>query len=445
MLFCTRRNPGLNNRSFHAQYASADKLIAGLVCSIGGTVFGYDLGALSAVSQTLRSEFSLGPSAFGITLSASLWGTVVGSTLAGYLAIRLGRRRLVACCALGYALGSAALALFGEEAWPGVLVLRLLCGIAIGGFTVGCPLYLAEIAPSAWRGRFVAWFQVQVGVGVVLGFGAGYILAGLISAALYWRVCFGLGAIPPVLLLLFFGRMPEEANLFDRHDNQYAGTSAGTLDECKLPTGRAPNRNDRLFRREHLRPLMLATSIALFNQLSGVNVLLLYLLDVLSSAGASFIQGHRYTLMIAGLGLVITICGTALVDKIGRKPLLISGAVGMAICLWVLSATFVHQIGPLECSIVLIIYNACFAFSQGTTIWVYLSELFTYGLREKGQSYGASVHWIANAILVSLFPTLQHFSPKSSLRFFGLMMLLQIVVASIWYPETKGIDLKHKL
>jgi predicted MFS family arabinose efflux permease len=243
------------------------------------------------------------------------------------------------------------------------------------------------------------------------------------------------------------GRMPEEANLFDLQDHQHGPTTAESLGGHKSSAWRSPDRKEdgRLFRRKHLRPLLLATSIALFNQLSGVNILLLYLLDVLSGAGAGFIQGHRYTLMIAGLGLVITICGTALVDKIGRKPLLISGAAGMAICLWVLSATFVHQIGLLECSIVLIIYNACFAFSQGTTIWVYLSELFPYGLREKGQSYGASVHWIANAILVSLFPTLQHFSPKSSLRFFGMMMLLQIVVASIWYPETKGIDLKQKL
>jgi sugar porter (SP) family MFS transporter len=447
MSFGVSKNLRFGNQPFHAQCSIVDKLIAGLVCSIGGLVFGYDLGALSAVSQTLRSEFSLTPSAFGITLSASLWGTVVGSIFAGYLAIRLGRRGLVAICALGYAVASTALALFGAADWRLVLALRVLCGIAIGGFTVGCPLYLAEIAPNEWRGRFVAWFQVQVGVGVVLAFGVGYLLAGLVPAALYWRICFGLGVIPPLILLLFLGRMPEEANLFDLQDHQHGPTTAESLGGHKSSAWRSPDRKEdgRLFRRKHLRPLLLATSIALFNQLSGVNILLLYLLDVLSGAGAGFIQGHRYTLMIAGLGLVITICGTALVDKIGRKPLLISGAAGMAICLWILSATFAHQIGLLECSIVLIIYNACFAFSQGTTIWVYLSELFPYGLREKGQSYGASVHWIANAILISLFPTLQHYSPKTSLRFFGLMMLLQIVVASIWYPETKGIDLKQRL
>jgi SP family arabinose:H+ symporter-like MFS transporter len=147
--------------------------------------------------------------------------------------------------------------------------------------------------------------------------------------------------------------------------------------------------------------------------------------------------------MIAFLSLGVTICGMALVDKVGRKPLLISGAAGMSICLFVLSDAFLHHFNPVECIIILVIYNACFAFSQGTTIWVYLSELFPYDLRAKGQSYSASVHWVANAILVSLFPTLEHFSPPLSLRLFGFMMLLQILVALIWYPETKGIDIKR--
>jgi MFS family permease len=288
-----------------------DNLIAGLICSIGGTVFGYDLGALSAVSQSLRSEFSLSPSTYGFTIAASLWGTVVGSMFAGYIAVCFGGRTLIASCALIYAMATTAIAFFGSADWGIVLALRFLCGIAIGGLTVGCPLYLSQIAPSEQRGKFIAWFQVQVGIGVVLGFAIGYVAAHLEPLALYWRVCFGFGAIPPAILLLFLHRMPEGAHRFDRKSSQYRERNPKWLSEdkisSKIRTG--TERDGKLFRRRNLRPLLLATSLALFNQLSGVNILLLYLLDVLSNTGANFLQSHRSTLVIAILGPLTTIGG----------------------------------------------------------------------------------------------------------------------------------------
>lgn len=429
----------------YVSQSKKDSLIACLICSIGGTVFGYDLGALSAVSQSLRSEFSLGPSTYGFTIAASLWGTVAGSMFAGYVAVYFGRRTLIASCALIYAMATTAIALFGPAAWGIVLALRFLCGIAIGGFTVGCPLYLAQIAPSDQRGQFVAWFQVQVGIGVVLGFAIGYVAAHLGPLTLYWRACFGFGAIPPVVLLLFLNRMPEEAHLFDRNSSDYQekGLEGPSKHKFLLNMRTGTGGDGKLFRRKNVRPLLLATAIALFNQLSGVNILLLYLLDILSNTGANFLQSHRSTLAIAILGLLPTVGGMAFVDKLGRKPLLISGAGGMSICLFVLSAPFKNHISLVECLAILITYNTCFAFSQGTVIWVYLSEIFPFDVRAKGQSYGASVLWISNAALITLFPTLQHFSPEWSLRFFSLMMLLQIVIALLWYPETKAVAVKQ--
>jgi MFS family permease len=218
MSFRANRLPGLGDLSFEA-HASKDGVIAALVCSLGGTVFGYDLGALSAASQNLRSEFSLGPSAFGLTISCSLWGTVLGSMVAGYLAIYLGRRGLIASCALVYAIASATFAFVDTAEWGLVLALRFLCGVAIGGFTVGCPLYLAEIAPGEWRDCFVSLFQVQIGVGVVMGFTLGYIFANLVPVAIYWRACFGFGLILPLLFLLFPNQIPEEMTSFNCKDS----------------------------------------------------------------------------------------------------------------------------------------------------------------------------------------------------------------------------------
>ena len=420
-----------------------DRVSAAFVCSLGGMVFGYDLGALSAVSQSLRSQFSLGPSAFGLTMSASLWGTVLGSLFAGYFADRWGRRVLVAVCALAYLVAAGGLALCDQTDWGFVLVLRVLCGITIGGFTVGCPLYLAEIAPPERRGAFVAWFQVQVGIGVILGFAAGIIFAHMLPASLYWRGCFGAGMLPPLLLLCLIGRMSSEVTWSGHRSKARAVDLAGnsSIGEVALRLMRN-NSNAVLFRRAHLRPLLLATSIALFNQLSGVNILLLYLIDVLSNTGIDFARSHTYALLLAGLNLLTTILGMALIDKAGRKTLLITGAAGMSFCLFLLSGSL-HSMTPLNCLLLLIVYNACFAFSQGTVIWVYLSELFPLEVRAKGQSYGSFVHWGANAALISLYPVLQRFGPQGLFRSFGAVMLLQIAVVIFFYPETAGMRLEQ--
>jgi MFS family permease len=185
----------------------------------------------------------------------------------------------------------------------------------------------------------------------------------------------------------------------------------------------------------------LATSVAIFNQLSGVNILLLYLLDILTSAGIGFALGHRYTVLISCLSLAMTLLGMVSVDRLGRKPLLLIGCAGMAVCLLCLGLSIPHRFAPSLYLLILIVYNVFFAFSQGTVVWVYLSELFPPGIRGAGQGYGASVHWITNAVLVSIFPIIQHASSADVFYFFALMMVLQIGVIWRWYPETRGTTL----
>ena len=167
----------------------------------------------------------------------------------------------------------------------------------------------------------------------------------------------------------------------------------------------APAGRQVLFRRRNTRPLLLATSIAIFNQLSGVNVLLLYMLDILASAGIGLSLGHSYTVVISCIGLVTTVIAMSAVDHWGRKPLLLIGAAGMGVCLFSLAVAVPRHFAPALYLSILIVYNVFFAFSQGTVVWVYLSELFPPGIRGAGQGYGSSVHWITNAILVSVFPS----------------------------------------
>jgi MFS transporter, SP family, arabinose:H+ symporter len=407
-------------------------LAAALVGSFGGFIFGYDLGALSASTQSLRGQWHLSPALFGLTVSSSLWGTVCGALFSGRVADRLRRRDFIAGCSVLYALAAIGIAL-PVQSWILVPAMRFLCGMAIAGFTVACPLYLAEISPIALRGRLVSLFQVQVGVGVLVGYSVGLVIAHLAAAGNQWKWCLGLGTIP-ALLLVFLLRLSITQNSRNNPDD-LPDPSPGIARESRpdIPSGR-----EKLFSRKNVRPILLATSIAIFNQLSGVNVLLVYVLDILSSAGLGLLLGHTYTVLLSTLSLGMTVLGMAFVDKVGRKPLLLWGSAGMAVCLLSLGLAIPHHLGPLFYLSTLVAYHAFYSFSQGTVVWVYLSELFPPGTRGKGQGYGSSVNWIANAILISIFPVMQHASSGRAFYFFSLTMVLQVGVVLLWYPETRG-------
>ena len=405
-------------------------ILAVFVGSLGGFVFGFDLGALSAATESLKAHFTLSSGAFGLTISASIWGTVAGSIFASRLADRFDRRNLIAWSAVLYTAAAIAITMPVSWEWPLVLAMRFLCGMSIGGFTVGCPLYLSEMAPTAIRGRVVGAFQVQVGVGVIAAFSAGAVCAHLAPPGVAWKWILGLGALPAAMLLILTRFMPHADSVAFRN-GPYLSTSMQAPGHSK----------QRLFVPKNARLILLAMSIAVFNQLSGVNVLLLYMLEILASAGITFSLGHTYTVLISGLSLAATIIGMAFVDKLGRKPLLYLGSIGMAICLLTLGIAIPHHANPALYLFIFVCYSIFFAFSQGTVIWVYLSELFPVGLRGPGQGLGSTVHWIANAILISVFPSLQHASSGSIFYVFALMMALQIAVIWVWYPETKGTQL----
>jgi MFS transporter, SP family, arabinose:H+ symporter len=308
--------------------------------------------------------------------------------------------------------------------------------MSIGGFTVACPLYLSEIAPVALRGRLVSLFQVQVSAGVLVGFSVGLVVTHLAATGTEWRWCMGIGAVPAIILVLLLQLISKGDSTLSPNGGRDTAPATMTSSIHDRPFG-----HEKLFCRKNTRPILLATSIAIFNQLSGVNVLLLYVLDILSSAGLGVFLGHTYTVLISTTGLAVTLIGMAFVDRLGRKPLLLWGSAGMAVCLLCLGLAIPHRLGPPFYLSILVAYNVFFAFSQGTVVWVYLSELFSPGTRGAGQGYGSSVNWIANAILVSVFPIIQHASSVRAFYFFSLTMVLQIGVVLLWYPETRGTAL----
>jgi sugar porter (SP) family MFS transporter len=425
---------------------------AAAICSLGGMAFGYDLGALSGATRGLAHAFGLSPGRLGLTVSISLWGAVCASLGAGRLADRLGRRGLIGGCAFVYALASLLLAL--PVGWPWVVVaaLRFVAGMSIGGFVVGSPLYLAEIAPRALRGRFVGMFQIQIGVGVLLAFAASALVARNLAETDAWRWCFGFGAIPAAFLAALLHWLPEEPHwLAGRGRWSEAGESARRLGfsqeewpgkdaaiAAALPSAES---RERLFQRRYLRPLLLATSVALFNQLCGVTILRVYLLDLLLGAGMGHLASHTVAVLVSCLNLVTLGLGMMLVDRVGRRPLLMWGSAGMALCLFALGMAAGHAVAAPFYLVILAAYNTFFAFSQGAAAWVYLSELFPFEVRGKGQGYGALVHWVTNAGLIGIFPVLEAAAPRGGFELLALLMVLQVAIVLRWYPETRGTRL----
>jgi sugar porter (SP) family MFS transporter len=426
---------------------SAGQILAIAICSLGGTVFGYDIGALSAATQGILHSFGLSESLLGLTVSASLWGGACGSLLAGDLVDRFGRRTVLAACAILYGLSATWIALPVLCPWTVLVALRFLCGVAIGGFVVDCPLYLAEIAPRELRGRVVGFFQVQIGAGVVMAIAA----TAFMAKPTAWRWSLGLGVLPPLCLLALFRWVPEEPHwLASRGKIQQADTAARRLgmfemewSREEMPAAKKPAIffQQNLFHPRYLRPLLLATSIALFNQLTGVNVFRVYLLDLLSSTGMGHFTSHMYAISILLLNIAITLIALSLVDRMGRKPLLVVGSAGICLCLVLLHEGMRHHASPVFYLVNLAAFNGFFAFSQGPLIWVYLSELFPFSVRGAGQSYGSLVHWITSATVIWAFPVLQESAPNLIFLIFALIMCLQIILVLTWYPETKGTRL----
>lgn len=269
------------------------------ICSLEGLIFGYDLGALSAATQSPRKHFSLSLASLGLTVSLSLWGTICGSLLAGRTADRVRRRRLIVGCSPFYTFATISLVFTLANHWrllPGV---RFLSGMSIGGFTVGCPLHPAKVAPNAVRNRLISLLQLLACAGIAPGLATGAMLAYRLPPDLYWRYWrwrFVLGGVPAALLFFLLPYMPEAPKwLAAREDWQRACLSAKFLgrshavwhldDSTQKASAYSPVRPERLFSRIYARPILLAKGVALFNQLSGANVLLVYMLDVLSSAG----------------------------------------------------------------------------------------------------------------------------------------------------------------
>jgi MFS transporter, SP family, arabinose:H+ symporter len=423
-----------------------------IVAALGGLLFGFDTVVISGTTSGLTATYNLSPFWKGFTVAAALWGTVIGSLLAGIPGDKFGRRdslRIMAVLYLISAIGCAE-----AWSWTALVIFRFVGGLGIGGSSVLGPMYIAEISPAAWRGRLVGFFQFNIVFGILVAYLSNYLIGLQQFGGAEWRWDLGVSAIPAAFFFVMLFTIPRSPRWLAKKQRigearevlkmtgaeNYEAQLREIADSIDAEHGHA---DEPLFSAKYRLPIFLAVSVAFFNQFAGINAILYYLNDIFASAGFSKVSSSLQAVFVGATNLIFTMIAMSVIDKFGRKKLLLIGAVGTAACLAGVAGIFATGNHTDLLIWLLVTYIAFFAFSQGAVIWVYISEVFPNRVRAKGQSLGSFTHWICAAFISLGFPAVAKWSKPLPFVFFALITVVQFLVVLAWYPETKGVSLEE--
>ena len=426
---------------------------ATLTGALGGLLFGFDTVVISGIIDAVVRLYGLSDFGKGWTVAIALIGTVVGSFGAGVVGHKLGSRETLRLTAILYVISAIGSAL--AWSWPALMVFRFIGGLGIGASSVLGPVYIAELAPAKWRGRLVGAFQFNVVFGILVAYTSNYVIRTMHLGATEWRWQVGVAAVPAAFFLaLLFGipRSPRWSASRNRIDEALEVLKMmgepdpeGELADIRSALAEENvSAHEPVFKWKYRYPLFLAITIGAFNQLAGINAILYYLNDIFQAAGFSQLSGDQQAIAIGFTNLLFTIVGMSVIDKLGRKTLLLIGAAGTASCLggvaWIFSSNS-HQSALVW---LLIVYIGFFALSQGAVIWVYIGEVFPNHVRSKGQGVGNASHWTMNTIIALTFPVIAGTIGRGApFVFFTVMTVIQFLTVLFFYPETKGQTLEQ--
>jgi sugar porter (SP) family MFS transporter len=452
-----------------------------LVAALGGLLFGFDTIVISGTTGALTRVFGLSDFWLGFTVASALIGTIVGSVAAGRPSDAFGRRAVLCAIALLYVASAVGCALAWN--WHALLFFRFVGGLGIGGASVVSPMYIAEISPARLRGRLVAVQQFNIVLGCLLAFLSNYIISQANLPGADWRWMLGVVVFPAVLFffLLFLvpnsprwlvakGRIGEARQVFSRLGTDADGGVEQEIQAIQASLALDHHRvEEPFFRRQYRKPILLAVAIAMFNQLSGVNALWYYAPAIFRMAGASQRAAMLQPVILGLVNLVVTMVALMLIDRIGRRKLMLAGSIGYIVSLgaaawafYAYGAAFTEAVkaidaktdipasvaaavgtGGMVVMASLLVFVVAHAFGQGTVIWVFISEIFPNRVRARGQALGSFTHWILAAAISWTFPIIAAQSGGHAFAFYCVMMVLQLVWVVWLMPETQGAALEE--
>ena len=420
-----------------------------LIAALGGFLFGFETAVISGAEKIIEKMWSLSSFWQGFTVSSSLIGTVLGSLVAGFPARKYGRKKVLLTIAVLYffaAIGTASI-----SAWSLFVLFRFIGGVAVGASSVVGPMYISEIAPAHLRGRLAGSFQLNIVGGIFIAYLTNFLFVNLGDEA--WRWMLGIMVVPAALFWILLRSIPESPRwlILNGRDAE-AIPIMQRLKEENVPQAIREIRNsvkehrEKLFQARYFKPILYAVLLAMFNQLSGINAILYYAPRIFEMAGFSKADAFLQPVYIGAANLFFTLLAMTMIDKFGRKKLLLVGSVGMILFLALTAHAFGAGVaGNNKVLIYLIGFIAFFAFSQGAVIWVFISEIFPNAVRSQGGSLGSFTHWIMAAIISWTFPVIVEGSPRGgfySFIFYSVMMFLQLIFIWRVMPETKGKTLE---
>ncbi len=431
--------------------ASGYAVRVSLIAALGGFLFGFETAVISGAERIIQQLWELSPFWQGFTVAASLIGTVLGSLIAGVPAQKYGRKKVLMVIALLYlisAIGCAA-----TSVWLLFVTFRFIGGIAVGASSVVGPMYISEIAPAHQRGRLAGSFQLMIVTGIFVAYLTNFLFADFGDDG--WRWMLGIMIIPALLFAILLRSIPESPRwlVLNNRDEEARKVFAKTGEEDATGLIREEHElsnqgaKESLFNGKYKKPIMYAVILAMFNQLSGINAILYYAPRIFEMAGFSKEEAYLQPVYIGGANLLFTLLAMTVIDKFGRKTLLIIGAIGLIIFLGLTAHAFSPG-GTMGSNVLIYLlgYIAFFAFSQGAVIWVFISEIFPNSVRSQGGSLGSFTHWIMAAIISWTFPIIVEGSPNGgfySFVFYSFMMLLSLLFIWKVMPETKGRTLEQ--
>ena len=437
----------------HAANSMNSRLVlCAITSALAGFIFGFDTVVISGAEQKIQGLWQLTPQQHGWAMSAALWGTVLGAVLGSVPTELLGRRRTLISVGLLYLVSAI---------WSGLAVgpldfslARFIGGVGIGVATVAAPLYIAEISPPRLRGRLTGLFQFNIVFGILMAYVSNALLRG--TSEHDWRWMLGVEAIPAAIYSAAALLLPESPRWLMRWRGEGAAAEvlrslSPSMPEAEVQSqlnafaadSATPAAADAGEPTRLLQPLLIAFLVAAFNQFSGINAVLYFSKRIFEQAGFAERAATLNTVGIGLTNLVATMLGLWLIDRVGRRVLLLVGSVGyiasLGLCSWGFAS---GNTGIVPWCIFAFI--ASHAVGQGAVIWVLISEVFPNRSRALGQSVGSATHWVFAALITLAFPAaVASFPPWQIFAFFCGAMVLQLIWVLGFVPETKNVPLEQ--
>lgn len=421
--------------------------------SLAGFLFGFDTVVISGANLPIKELWDTSPWFHGtFIMSMALWGTVVGSLLGGIPSQRIGRKKTLIWIGALYFISAIGSGLAPDP--YSFSFFRFIGGLGVGASTVAGPMYISEISTPKNRGKLVALYQFNLVLGILIAFFSNYLLKGF-DGANDWRWMMGAEGLPAAIYFVsvFFISNSPRWLVTEKHDKARAREVLAKMGVEDVETELQQIEDAEAIEEKHegsmfakyRKPLLLAFLIALFNQLSGINFVLYYAPEILEIAGLATRESLFNSIAIGGINLIFTFVGINLIDRIGRRQLLIIGSIGYISSLLMIALSFYADFGATVLLVSIMAFIASHAIGQGAVIWVFIAEIFPNHVRAYGTSLGTGTHWVFAALITLLGPVIIDIfkeNPWPIFVIFAGMMILQLLFALFMMPETKGVSLE---